>query len=95
MSEAFEIARKNMVNNQLRPNKINEEHILKAFENVPKENYLNDHLSKNCYIDKNLDIDENRGYLKNLHLAQILHYADINNMRKSYILEVLLAIYLC
>ena len=28
MSETFEIARKNMVVNQLRPNKINEENIL-------------------------------------------------------------------
>ena len=77
MSETFEIARKNMVVNQLRPNKINEENILQIFENTPKENYLDVSLGKNCYLDDNLDITEKRGYLKNLHLAQIIKYSKI------------------
>ena len=34
MNETFEIARKNMVINQLRPNKINEENILNIFANI-------------------------------------------------------------
>tara|TARA_B100000575_G_scaffold189569_1_gene152733 strand:- start:490 stop:1149 length:660 start_codon:yes stop_codon:yes gene_type:complete len=78
MSETFEIARKNMVINQLRPNKISEENILKIFEKTPKENYLQVSLSKSCYLDKNLDITDNRGYLKNLHLAQIIKYSEIS-----------------
>ena len=78
MSEIFVNARKNMVINQLRPNKINEENILKIFENTPKENYLDVSLSKSCYLDKNLDIIENRGYLKNLHLAQMIKYSNIS-----------------
>ena len=77
MSKTFEIARKNMVVNQLRPNRINEENILKIFENTPKENYLDASLGKNCYLDNNLDITDKRGYLKNLHLAQILKYSKI------------------
>ena len=77
MSETFEIPRKNMVVNQLRPNRINEENILKIFENTPKENYLDASLGKNCYLDNNLDITDKRGYLKNLHLAQILKYSKI------------------
>ena len=77
MSETFEIARKNMVVNQLRPNKINEENILQIFEKTPKENYLDVSLGKNCYLDNNLDITDKRGYLKNLHLAQIIKYSKI------------------
>ncbi len=77
MSETFEIARKNMVINQLRPNKIKEKNILKIFEKTPKENYLDVSLVKNCYLDKDLDITEKRGYLKNLHLAQIIKYSEI------------------
>jgi len=77
MIETSEIARKNMVVNQLRPNKINEEKILKIFENTPKENYLDVSLGKNCYLDNNLDITDKRGYLKNLHLAQIIKYSKI------------------
>ena len=77
MNEKFDIARKNMVINQLRPNKISEENILTTFEKIPKENYLEANLVKNCYLDKNLDITDNRGYLKNLHLAQIIKYSEI------------------
>ena len=77
MSETFEIARKNMVINQLRPNKINEENILNIFQNTPKENYLDVSLGKNCYLDKDLNITDKRGYLKNLHLAQIIKYSEI------------------
>tara|TARA_Y100000768_G_C23949345_1_gene669308 strand:- start:920 stop:1579 length:660 start_codon:yes stop_codon:yes gene_type:complete len=78
MTETFEIARKNMVINQLRPNKIKEENILKIFGNIPKENYLDASLGENCYLDKNLDITNKRGYLKNLHLAQIIKYSEIS-----------------
>ena len=82
MSETLEIARKNMVINQLRPNKINEENILTIFEKTPKENYLDVSLGKNCYLDKNLDIVDKRGYLKNLHLAQIIKYSEISTNDK-------------
>ena len=68
MTESLEIARKNMVINQLRPNKIKEENILNLFEITPKENYLDNNQEYNCYLDKDLDIIKNRGYLKNLHL---------------------------
>ena len=88
MSETFEIARKNMVLNQLRPNKINEENILNIFENTPKENYLDVGLSKNCYLDNNLDITDKRGYLKNLHLAQIINIRKYHLMIKYCILVV-------
>ena len=82
MSETFELARKNMVINQLRPNKIKEESILKIFEKTPKENYLDTSLSTNCYLDKNLDITDKRGYLKNLHLAQIIKYSEVSKKDK-------------
>ena len=78
MSESLEIARKNMVINQLRPNKIKEEHILNLFEITPKENFLDNNQNYNCYLDKDLDIIKNRGYLKNLHLAQLIKYAEIS-----------------
>ena len=78
MSETFELARKNMVLNQLRPNKIKEENILKAFESIPKENYLTDNIQKSCYFDNDIDVTKKRGYLKNLNLAQLIKYSEIN-----------------
>ena len=77
MTETLEIARKNMVINQLRPNKINEENILNLFEGIPKENFLNKDQQNNCYLDKDIDLAERRGYLKNLHLAQLIKYSEI------------------
>ena len=77
MTETLDIARKNMVINQLRPNKIKEEKILNLFESVPKENYLKNDLEKNCYLDKDVDLNSKRGYLKNLHLAQLIKYSDV------------------
>ena len=82
MSETFEIARKNMVINQLRPNRIKDEKILTLFESVPKEKYLNNNLDKNCYLDKDLDLTSKRGYLKNLHLAQLIKYSEITKNDK-------------
>ena len=78
MSETFELARKNMVINQLRPNKIKEENILNLFGAVAKEHFLDKNLEKNCYLDKDLDLTPKRGYLKNLHLAQLIKYSEIN-----------------
>ena len=82
MTETFEIARKNMVINQLRPNRIKEENILNLFQEIPKEKFLNNNLEKNCYLDKDLDLTSKRGYLKNLHLAQLLKYSDITKFDK-------------
>ena len=82
MNLNFEIARELMVLNQLKPNKISEQNILNIFKNTPKENFLPEKLRNICYSDNNINLFENRGYLKNLHLAQIIKYAEINKSDK-------------
>ena len=82
MNLNFEIARELMVLNQLKPNKISEQNILNIFKNTPKENFLHEKLRNICYSDNNINLFENRGYLKNLHLAQIIKYAEINKSDK-------------
>ena len=77
MNSNFEQARILMVKNQLRPNKIKEKVILDLFQNTPKENFVPEDFKTICYSDKNIYILNKRGYLKNLHLAQIIHNADI------------------
>ena len=66
-----------MVNNQLRPNKIKEKVILDLFQSTPKENFVPENFKTICYSDININILNQRGYLKNLHLAQIIHNAEI------------------
>ena len=44
----FNIARKNMIHNQLMTNNIVEDHILKAFNAIPKRFYSKNSPDKNC-----------------------------------------------
>ena len=68
-----------MIENQLRPNKITNSDVLQAFMNTSKEQFISEDKINICYSDQDIFIKDRRGYLKNLHLAQILHFADIKN----------------
>ena len=71
-----------MIENQLRPNKITNNDVLQAFMNTSKEQFISEDKINICYSDQDIFIKDRRGYLKNLHLAQILHFADIKNNEK-------------
>ena len=71
-----------MIENQLRPNKITNSDVLQAFMNTSKEQFISEDKINICYSDQDIFIKDRRGYLKNLHLAQILNFADIKNNEK-------------
>ena len=71
-----------MIENQLRPNTITNGDVLQAFMNTSKEQFISEDKINICYSDQDISIKDQRGYLKNLHLAQILHFADIKNNDK-------------
>ena len=71
-----------MIENQLRPNKITNTEVLQAFMSTSKEKFISEDKINVCYSDQDISIKDQRGYLKNLHLAQILHYAEIKNNEK-------------
>ena len=71
-----------MIENQLRPNRITNSNVLQVFMNTSKEQFISDDKINICYSDQDISIKDRRGYLKNLHLAQILHFADIKNNEK-------------
>ena len=52
----FDIARENMVHNQLMANNVVEEHILEAFRLVPKEIFLPFEKKPKAYIDEDIKI---------------------------------------
>ena len=82
MNFNFQKARELMVENQLRPNKINNPTILELFKNIKKEDFLPEQIKKNSYNDLDAEISSNRGYLKNLHVAQLIHNAEISKQDK-------------
>ena len=71
-----------MIENQLRPNKIRNNDILQVFMRTSKEKFISEDKINICYSDQDISIKDQRGYLKNLHLAQILHFAEIKNNEK-------------
>ena len=71
-----------MIENQLRPNKITNNDVLQVFMSTSKEKFISEDKINICYSDQDIFIKDRRGYLKNLHLAQILHFADIKNDEK-------------
>ena len=71
-----------MIENQLRPNKITNNDVLQVFMSTSKEKFISEDKKNICYSDQDISIKDQRGYLKNLHLAQILHYAEIKNNEK-------------
>ena len=76
----FEKARTSMVENQLRPNKINDSNILNIFNQIEKEKFLNNDLINLAYSDLDLNLIGNRGYLKNLHIAQLIQQSNIKKI---------------
>jgi protein-L-isoaspartate(D-aspartate) O-methyltransferase len=90
-------ARKLMVENQLRPNKIKDPVILNIFKNIPKENFIPKEMSSISYSDIDISLGSNRGYLKNLHIAQLISHAELSKKHKilhlgaltGYVTEIL------
>ena len=82
MNFNYKKARDLMVENQLRPNKIKNLEILSIFRNIEKEKFLPDEYKNISYSDMDIDMGNNRGYLKNLHIAQLINGADIENNHK-------------
>ena len=74
--------REMMIENQLRPNKITNNNILEVFDNTSKESFISHEKISICYSDQDISVTGSRGYLKNLHLAQILHFSEIKNNEK-------------
>ena len=71
-----------MIEKQLRPNRITNNDVLQVFMSTSKEKFISEDKKNICYSDQDISIKDQRGYLKNLHLAQILHYAEIKNNEK-------------
>ena len=82
MNFNFQKSRHLMVENQLRPNKINDQVILELFLRVEKENFLHENQQNIAYSDLDIPIVERRGYLKNLHIAQLIQSSNIQENDK-------------
>ena len=73
----FATARANMVDCQLRTNKVKELGVLHAFETMPREDFVPEARRAVAYIDEDLEIAPGRYLMEPMVLARMLQSADI------------------
>lgn len=73
----YAIARRNMVENQLRPSRIDDPRLLEAMGTVPRELFVPPHLRSVAYGDSDLVLGGGRFLLEPLALAKLLQTAGL------------------
>ena len=70
-------ARMNMVESQLRTNKVTDQRVLEAFETIPRERFVPDHLRSLAYVDEDLRLKGERYLVEPMVQARLMNVADI------------------
>ncbi len=73
----YRAARLNMVESQLRTNKVTDEAVLDAFLAVPRERFVPDHLGGIAYVDEDIPLGGGRFLMEPMVLARLLQLAAI------------------
>ncbi|MCG8545986.1 MAG: protein-L-isoaspartate O-methyltransferase [Alphaproteobacteria bacterium] len=71
----FAAARRNMVESQLRTNRITEDSLLSAMGAIPREHFVPDRLADIAYVDEDLEIGEGRYLMEPMVLGRLLQAA--------------------
>ncbi len=78
-AENFDLARRNMVDCQIRPNQVTDAGVITAFETVPREAFVPSYLQGIAYVDEDVRISENRYMTEPTVLARLLQAAGIKD----------------
>ena len=73
----YEAARANMIESQLRPNKVTDERLIAAFERLHRELFVPEHLRGVAYIDEDLPLGGGRYLMEPMVVARLLQIAAI------------------
>ncbi len=82
----FAAARRNMVDRQLRTNKVTDEAVLEALGRVPRELFVPDGLRSAAYIDEDLPLGNGRYLIEPMVFGRLLQAAKIR--RTDLVLDV-------
>ncbi len=74
----YTTARHNMVDGQIRPNKVTDPLVMQAMETMPREMFVPKHLRGIAYTDEDLDLGAGRWLMEPLTLARLLQDAAID-----------------
>ncbi|MFK7840412.1 MAG: protein-L-isoaspartate O-methyltransferase [Bdellovibrionales bacterium] len=73
----YDQARKNMVDCQIHTSGVVHPGLLIAFETVPRENFVPEHLKAIAYYDEDIKVSKSRALLEPLILSKLLQAADL------------------
>lgn len=73
----FSIARRSMVDSQIRPNQVNDGNVLAAMAEMPREAFLPKALHGVAYVDEDLPLGKGRYLMEPMVLARLLQAAAI------------------
>ncbi len=73
----FSVARHNMVENQIRPNRVTDARVLAALDSVPRELFVPESVRSIAYLDGDIDLGNGRRMLEPMVFARLLQNAEI------------------
>lgn len=82
----FSAARANMVDSQLRTNKVTDQQVIAGFEAIPREAFLPETLRSVAYVDEDLAIGNGRFVMEPMVLARLIQAAAPGD--KDIVLEI-------
>ena len=74
----FATVRMNMVESQLRTNKVTDQRVLEGFETVPRERFVPEHLKSLAYIDEDLRVGDGRYMMEPMVMARLMDAGDLS-----------------
>jgi len=75
----FEQARSNMVDSQIRPNKVTDDRVLKAFGQVPREQFVPKSARGIAYVDEDISVGGGRYMAEPMILARLIQALNIGS----------------
>ena len=82
----FATARRNMVESQIRPNKVTDERILAAMAEVPRERFVPEDMAGVAYVDEDIGIGSGRYLMEPLALARMLQCLDTKDTEVALVI---------
>lgn len=73
----YAVARRNMVESQIRPNKVTDPLLLGAFLDIPREQFLPKAKRGVAYVDEDIELGEGRYLMEPMILARLLQTAEV------------------
>lgn len=75
----FSIARRNMVEGQIRTNRVTDPLVLNAMKALPREHFVPKAMQSICYMDESVRLGNGRALMEPLALARLLQEAAVQN----------------